>query len=49
MFSPFSSLYRATKDRRHESFKSELARLVAASALDTAKVSVLQFHEVQTS
>jgi hypothetical protein len=27
----------------------ELARLAAASALDTTKVPVLQFHEIQTS
>jgi hypothetical protein len=35
-------------DGQNEWYKPELARLAAASALDTARVPALQFGEVQT-
>jgi hypothetical protein len=37
------------KKGQYESFEPKLARLVTASALDTAKVPALQFCEIQTS
>jgi hypothetical protein len=39
----------AGKDSRHGKCKPGLARLATASSLDTAKVSALQFSEIQTS
>jgi hypothetical protein len=37
------------REGRHEQFKPELARLAAASALDTAQVPAMQFSEIQAS
>jgi hypothetical protein len=42
--------YRITEmDGQNEYHKTKLARLAAASALDTAKVPALQFDEIQAS
>ncbi|MGA3372946.1 MAG: hypothetical protein ABSC48_14415 [Terracidiphilus sp.] len=39
----------AEMDGQNEWHKPELARLAAASALDTARVPALQFGEIQAS